>query len=642
MSHGETERHGDHDGFAGPWWRFPIIRDALLAGVLIGMTWAVSHPGGLSRLEPFGFAAAAILGGHHFFREGLEELWKERQVGIEILMAAAAIGAAILGLWDEAAILVFLYAVAEGLEEYAYARTRSAIRTLLDLAPKEATVLRDGREETIPATALVPGDRFVVRPGEALATDGVIREGSSALDESPVTGESMPVEKGPGHSVFAGSLNKQGALTVEATASFEDNTLSKIIHLVEEAQERKGRLQRFIERFGNRYTPAVLVAAILLLLVPPVFGQPFLPWALRAVVLLVAAAPCALVMSTPVAVAAGIGTAGRHGVLIKGGLHLENLGRVRVVAFDKTGTLTEGKPEVTNIVPVAGTSRENLLTLAASVEQRSEHPLGKTIVGRAEKEGVPLQPVHDFEALTGLGAKARINGTDVFVGSPALLEERGISLGPVQSDVERLQGEGKTVIAVGKDQSLVGLLAVRDRIRPGARKVLKSLQRVGLKVAMLTGDNERTAAAMAKELGLKHFHAALKPEEKVQYVQRMERELGPVAMVGDGINDAPALAAATVGIAMGVAGTDAAVEAADVALMADDLEKVVYAVRLGRAARTISTQNIVFSLLILGVLIPGALIGALSIVLAVVAHEGSELIAVANGLRVARYRAVRA
>lgn len=536
---------------------------------------------------------------------------------------------------------MFLYAVAEGLEEYAYARTRSAIRALLDLAPKEATVLRDGREETIPATELKPGDRFVVRPGEALATDGIIRDGASALDESPVTGESMPVEKGPGSAVFAGSVNKQGALVVEATAAFEDNTLSKIIHLVEEAQERKGRLQRFIERFGNRYTPAVLVAAGLLLLIPPLFGQPFLPWAVRAVVLLVAAAPCALVMSTPVAVAAGIGTAGRHGVLIKGGLHLENLGRVQVVAFDKTGTLTEGKPEVTDVLPAAGTTREELLALAASVEQRSEHPIGRAIVGRAEEEGVALQPVHEFEALTGLGAKARMSRTEVFVGSPALLAERKIPLGEIQSEVERLQAEGKTVVAVGKDHSLVGLLALRDRVRPGARKVLRSLEQVGVKVAMLTGDNERTAAAIAKELGIRHFHAGLRPEEKVQYVKRMERELGSVAMVGDGINDAPALAAATVGIAMGAAGTDAAIEAADVALMADDLEKVVYAVRLGRVARTISTQNIVFSLLIHSVLIPGALIGVLSIILAVAAHEGSELLAVANGLRVARYRAAR-
>ena len=638
MSHRETERDDDHDGFAGPWYWFPVIRDALLAGAIIGITWGLSHLAGLSRLEPFGFTFAMVLGGNHFFREGIEELWSERQVGIEILMVAAALGAALLGLWDEAAILVFLYAVAEGLEEYAYARTRSAIRNLLDLVPKDACVLRDGLEEIVPATELKPGDRFVVRPGEALATDGMIREGSSALDESPVTGESMPVEKGPGNTVFAGSVNKQGALIVEATAGFEDNTLSKIIHLVEEARERKGRLQQFIERFGNRYTPAVLVAALLILVIPPFFGQPFLPWALRAVVLLVAAAPCALVMSTPVAVAAGIGTAGRQGVLIKGGLHLENLGRVRVVAFDKTGTLTEGKPEVTDILPVSGSTRAELLVLAAAVEQRSEHPLGRAIVQRSEEERSRFQSATEFEAIIGMGAKARVNGTEVFVGSPALLQAQKFPLDQVQSDVERLQGEGKIVVAVGKDHTLVGVLAVRDRIRPEAKKVLKLLQHVGVKVAMLTGDNERTAAAIAKDLSINHFHAGLKPEEKVQYVRRMERELGPVAMVGDGINDAPALAAATVGIAMGVAGTDAAIEAADVALMADDLEKVIYAIRLGRAARAISAQNIVFSLLILSILIPSALLGAITIVLAVFAHESSELLAVANGLRVARFR----
>lgn len=639
MPHGVPHTH---DGFAGPWWRFSIIRDALLAGAMIAVTWGLSHYGGLTRIEPFGFALAMLLGGNHFFREGVAELWKEREVGIEILMAAAALGAAILGLWDEAALLVFLYAVAEGLEEYAYARTRSAIRTLLDLAPKEAAVLRDGREEIIPATELRPGDRFVVRPGEAIATDGIIRDGASALDEAPVTGESMPVEKGPGGAVFAGSVNKQGALIVEATTTFEDNTLSKIIHLVEEAQERKGRLQRFIDRFGKRYTPAVLVTALALLIVPPLFGQPFLLWALRAVVLLVAAAPCALVMSTPVAVAAGIGTAGRGGVLIKGGLHLENLGRVQVIALDKTGTLTEGQPEITDVLPAPGMSSVDLLVTAASVEQRSEHPLGTAIARHAAGERLPLQPVDDFASLTGLGARGTINGADVFVGSPALLEAQGIALGRIRSEAERLQSEGKTVVAVGRDRTLIGLLALRDRVRPQANAVLKALRQTGVRVVMLTGDNERTAAAIAKELGIDRFHAALKPDEKVAYIQSLEREHGPVAMVGDGINDAPALAAATVGIAMGVAGTDAAIEAADVALMADDLAKVVYAVRLGRVTRAISVQNIVFSLLILSVLIPSALIGAITIVLAVVAHEVSELLAVANGLRVARCRPVQA
>ncbi len=635
------ERHPDSEhghAFAGPWWAFPVMRDALAAGALIALTFGLSHLLGFRSVEPVGYSAAAILGGRHFFLEGVRGLWKEHEVGIEILMSAAAIGAALLGLWDEAAVLVFLYATAEALEEYAYARTRSAIRSLLDLAPQDARVLRDGEETTVPATALHPGDRFIVRPGEAIATDGVIVEGESAVNEASVTGESVPVEKRPGSKVFAGTVNTQGALIVDATTSFEDNTLSKIIHLVEEAQERKGRLQRFFERFSRRYSPAVLGGALLLLVVPPLFGQPFLPWALRAVVLLVAAAPCALVMSTPVAIAAGIGIAGRNGVLIKGGLHLENLGRVRIVAFDKTGTLTLGDPEVTDVVPVDGVTIEGLLAVAGSVEQLSEHPLAEAIVKRAQREGVALQPAASCRALTGLGMEGRLNGEVAFVGRPALFEERAVGLEPVRGAVERFEGEGKTVVGVGKDQTLLGVLALRDRIRPEAKETVDALHRAGVKVAMLTGDNERTAAAIAGQVGIDHIHAGLKPEEKVSYVERMAREVGPVAMVGDGINDAPALAAATVGIAMGTAGTDVAIETADVALMADDLHKVVYAIRLGRLARAVSVQNIVFSLLVLSVLIPTALLGAMTVVAAVVVHEVSELLAVANGLRVGRPR----
>ncbi len=638
MTHPNENRKDHHEGFAGPWWRFPVMRDALLAGAIIGIVWSLSHLVGLRWLEPFGYALAMAVGGRHFIREAISKLREEREVGIEILMSAAALGAVILGLWDEAAILIFLYATAEALEEYAYARTRSAIRALLDLVPKEAHILYEGKEERIPAAELRPGQLIVVRPGEAIPTDGIIREGASAVDESPVTGESMPVEKAPGHQVFAGTVNKQGALVIEATVSFEDNTLSKIIHLVEEAQEQKGQLQRFIERFGRRYSPGVLVAALLLLIVPPLFGQPFVPWALRAVVLLVAAAPCALVMSTPVAVAAAIGTGGRNGVLIKGGIHLENLGRVKVVAFDKTGTLTEGTPEVTDVVPIEGVLPDTLLALAASVERRSEHPLGHAIVRRAEKDRLEIKAAADCEALTGLGARARVDGQVAFVGSPALFNQEGISLAAMQPALERLQNQGKTVAAVGVDNTLLGLLGLRDRVRPAAKEAIETLHRAGVKVVMLTGDNERTASAIARDLGIDHFHAELNPEEKVQYIRRLEAKEGALAMVGDGINDAPALAAATVGIAMGVAGTDAAIEAADVALMADDLRQVAYAIRLGRVARTISAQNIVFSLLVLSVLIPGALAGAMSVVLAVVAHEASELIAVANGLRVARYR----
>lgn len=630
--------HTHHDEFSGPWWRFPPMRAALLSGILVVITWLAGHLGGFKSLEPLGYIAAAVIGGRHFFQEAVERLYREHEVGIDLLMSAAAVGAALLGLWDEAAILVFLYAAAESLEEHAYARTRSAICALLDLAPKEARVLRGGQETTILALDLRPGDVIVVRPGEAIPTDGVIRDGASTVDEAAVTGESMPVEKGPGDRVFAGTVNRHGALVVNATASFDDNTLSKIVHLVEEAQQQKGRLQRFIDRFGRRYSPGVLVGALLLLVVPPIFSQPFVPWAIRAIVLLVAAAPCALVMSTPVAAAAGIGIAGRHGVLIKGGVHLENLGRVRVMAFDKTGTLTKGQPGVTDVVPVADIAPEELLRLAASVERFSEHHIASAIARHAQQAGRTARPATDFEALPGLGARASIDGRQVLVGSPALLQVHGIPTAQAQQMLERLQAEGKTVVAVGTDHTLLGLLALRDRVRPEAKAAVEALHRAGIKTVMLTGDNPRTATAIGRELGIDEFHAGLTPEEKVQYIRRLEAEENVVAMVGDGINDAPALVAATVGIAMGVAGTDAAIEAADVALMADDLGKVVYAISLGRVARAISAQNIVFSLLVLSVLIPSALAGAISVVIAVIAHEVSELLAVANGLRVARGR----
>src|SRR5713226_64095 len=629
MGNDELKVEHVHAGeFGGPWWRFPPMQTALVSGVIAIATWITGHLLGQSQLEPLGYVMAAIVGGRHFFREAVAELWHERQVGIDLLMSAAAVGAAVLNLWDEAAILVFLYAAAESLEEYAYARTRSAICALLDLVPKEARVVRGGREETISADELRLGDHFLIRPGEAIPTDGVIHDGTSTVDESAVTGESMPVEKGPGVRVFAGSVNQHGALVVQATAGFEDNTLSRIVHMVEEAQEQKGRVQLFIERFGRRYSPSVLAAATLLLILPPLFGQPLLPWAVRAVVLLVAAAPCALVMSTPVAAAAGIGIAGRYGVLIKGGVHLENLGRVRVVAFDKTGTLTEGRPEVTDVVPVADVPAEELLQLAASAERLSEHPIARAIIRRAQQVGLALTPSSEFEALPGFGARASVDGRVVVVGGPALLQGQRISTVATHSTWERLQADGKTVVGVGADHALLGLLALRDRIRPQAKAGLAALHRMGIKTLMLTGDDSRTAAAIARELGIDEFYARLMPEEKVKHIRQLQSTGTVVAMVGDGINDAPALAAATIGIAMGVAGTDVAIEAADVALMADDLSKVVYALRLGKAARIISIQNISFSILILTVLIPGALIGVLTVVAAVFAHEIAELLAV--------------
>jgi Cd2+/Zn2+-exporting ATPase len=563
----------------------------------------------------------------------VEALVRERVVGIDLLMLAATVGSGILGLWDEAAFLVFLYGAAEGLEEYTYARTRSAIRALLDLAPKEAHVLRNGEELTIPAERLQVGDHFLIRPGETLPTDGIIRSGSSSLDESPITGESIPVDKSPGMKVFAGSLNRHGLLEVEATASFQDNTLAKIIHLVEEAQERKGAAQQWIERFGQRYSPVVLLVALGFLVVPYLLGLPLADWALRAVVLLVAAAPCALVMSTPVATAAAIGSAGKHGILIKGGVHLEHLGNIRVVAFDKTGTLTSGKPVVTDIIALTGSPAE-LLAVAAGIEYGSEHPLARAILEKARAEGLALRSMQDFQALTGVGATAVSDGVRWYVGSPALFEDLGGTLETIQAEVRTQQAQGKTVVLVGTNQDLRGLLALQDPIREGAKNVLLDLRHMGLRTVMLTGDNASTARTVAETLSLDDSLADLKPEDKVEAVKELERCYGPVLMVGDGINDAPALAAATCGVAMGAAGSDAAIEAADVALMADDLAKVPEVLRLALRAKRISTQNIVFSLLLLAVLIPLAVGGFLSVAFAVLVHEVSELLAVANGLRV--------
>lgn len=632
MSEGRDHR----DGFDGPWWCYPVLRNALLAGALAGAGFVLAHLGLISpHAESLFYFLAIPLGGYHWAREAVEDLVQERIVGIDLLMLAATIGSGILGLWDEAAFLVFLYGAAEGLEEYTYARTRSAIRALLDLAPKEAHVLRNGEEQTIPAEQLQVGDRFLIRPGETLPTDGIIRSGSSSLDESPITGESIPVDKSPGTKVFAGSLNRQGLLEVEATASFQDNTLAKIIHLVEEAQERKGAAQQWIERFGRRYSPTVLLVAIGFLVVPYLLGLPLADWAMRAVVLLVAAAPCALVMSTPVATAAAIGRAGKRGILIKGGVHLEHLGKIRTVAFDKTGTLTHGRPVVTDLIPFSG-SEEALLGLAAGLEYGSEHPLAKAIVDRARAAGIVPVEVRDFEALMGAGSTAIVGNQSWYVGSPDLFQQLGVDLINIEDHVRALQADGKTVVLVGHQHSLRGLLALQDRIREGMRDVIADLHMMGVRVVMLTGDNARTACSVAKALGINSYLADLKPEDKVRAVHDLEARYGAVLMVGDGINDAPALAASTCGVAMGAAGTDAAIEAADVALMADDLSKVGEALRLGAKARRVSTENIAFSLLLLAVLIPLAVGGFLSVAVAVLVHEVSELLAVANGLRVAR------
>ncbi|HSG16440.1 MAG TPA: cation-translocating P-type ATPase, partial [Anaerolineae bacterium] len=576
-----------------------------------------------------------------FGREALEELIFEREIGIELLMAIAAVTAALLGQAAEGAMLVFLYPISEALEGYTEEKTRSAVKALMDLAPKTALVRRDGRELEIPAEDLRAGDLFIVKPGQAIASDGRIVDGSSNIDQAPVTGESVPVEKGPGDELFAGSLNGQGALEVQATRDFADNTISRIIHMVEEAQERKGQRQRFIERFGHYYSPAVLLAGIFIALIPPLlFGADWGEWAGRAVVFIVAAAPCALVISIPVTMVATLGTGARQGVLIKGGIYVEELARVRVVALDKTGTITQGRPAVTDVV-LSGDgahSEETLLALAAGIERRSEHPLAQAINRRAAELDVAPVETEGFQALSGAGAQAQWRGATVAIGRPGYFtQELGLDLGELAGDVERLRAEGKTVVAVGDDGDVWGLIALRDNIRANAAQAIAGLDRQGIgRTVMLTGDNERTAGVIAREVGLDVYHAGLKPEEKVVKVRELAGQYGHIAMVGDGVNDAPALAEATVGVAMGAAGTDVALETADVALMADDLEKLVYALALSRRSQKIVRQNLVLSIIIITTLALGAISGALGLPAAVLGHELSELLVIGNGLRMLR------
>jgi len=638
-----VQKRGAPEGLPKPW-RNPKVVTSAVSGVLLLVGWL----GGLAGLPEAASTAiyllAIVVGGYYFGREAIEELIFEREIGIELLMSVAAIVATLMGMAAEGATLAFLDSISEAAEGYTEEKTRAAVRALMELAPKVALVVRDGVEREIPVEEVEVGDIFIVKPGQAMATDGVIVSGASSVNEAPITGESMPVEKAPGDPVFAASLNGEGGLQVRATKTFAENTLSRIIHMVEEAQERKGKSQRFIERFGKRYSPAVLALGALIAVIPPlVFGGAWDDWIVRATVFIVAAAPCALVISIPITVVATLGTAARRGVLVKGGLYIEELARIRVVALDKTGTLTEGEPEVTDVLPAsapsgsAAAAASGLVAVAAGIEKMSEHPLAKAIVRHARAQGITPAQASDFRAYTGAGAQARLDGAAVYIGSPELFETRlRVGVDTLRDDILRLQEEGKTVVLVGDESSVRGLIAIRDRIRPNAKAAIAALQAAGIeKVVMLTGDNERTARAIARELGIDTIYAGLKPEDKQAKVRELAAH-GHVAMVGDGVNDAPALAEATVGIAMGAAGSDVALETADVALMADDLEKLVYALRLARRNDSVVKQNLSLSAVVIGLLVIGAVAGVLNLPAAVLAHEISEFVVIGSGLRMLR------
>lgn len=559
---------------------------------------------------------------------------------IDLLMLMAALGAAVLGEWAEGAFLLFLFSLAHALEHYALGRARDSIRALADLAPSMANVERGGRIEQVPVAELKPGARVVVKPGERISVDGRIVNGRSAVNQAPITGESVPVDKDEGDDVFAGTVNGEGVLTIETVKAVGDRTLDRVIALVEQAQTQKAATQVFTDRFERVFVPCVLVGTLLVIVVPPLFG--FREWSTsvyRGMALLVASSPCALALGTPATVLAGVAQAARRGVLIKGGMHLENLGTIRAIALDKTGTLTIGRPEVTDVVPAPSVEVGALLRVAAAVERVSQHPLAAAVVRYADANNVQLVPAEGVENVTGRGIRAMVEGGKVEIGNHRLFSDANVAVPPeVIETVTRLQQTGRSVMIARQDQRWLGVLGLADRPREGVRAVLDRLRQVGLqRIVMLTGDHQAVGEAIGKEVGIDEVMGGLLPEDKVTAMQALLDTHDRVAMVGDGVNDAPALAVATVGIAMGAAGTATALETADVALMADDLGRLPFAIGLSRKARGIIRQNLYLSLAVIAVLIVATTTGVFGIGPAVLVHEGSTLLVIGNALRLLTY-----
>jgi len=605
---------------------------ALAAGALLELV------SGVPRVAPLAFFVLAYLSGGYYSTRNAIAALRERTVDVNLLMVTAAVGAATIDYWQEGAVLMFLFSLSNTLESFAMARTRRAITQLMTLSPEDARVRRNGEEVRVPVAELRVGEVVIVGPTERIPIDGEVLAGRSGGDESPITGESIPVEKGPGDGVYAGSLNQQGVLEIRMSRPASESTLARVIRLVEEAQSQKAEAQHLTEWIGRYYTAVVLGGASLFILIPPLFlGWPFVLTFYRAMTLLVVASPCALVISIPAAVLSAIAGGARDGILFKGGITLEQAATVRVVALDKTGTLTEGKPRVTDVLALGQEDGNAVLGLAAAVEVRSEHHLGKAVVEAAGESGLPVVPAEEIETFPGRGIRGVVQGRRVWVGNQGLMRETGVGFdGMVLSRIQALESQGKTVVVVGAERPL-GLIAVADTVRPAARRVVEELRRQGIThLVMLTGDNARVANAVAAEIGISEWRAGLLPEQKVAAVRELVATRGPVAMVGDGVNDAPALAAATVGVTMGGAATDVALETADVVLMADDLTKLPRALELSRRCRRVILQNLGFAGLVILGLVTSTLIGWMTLPVGVVGHEGSTLLVVLNGLRLLR------
>ncbi|NQX62396.1 heavy metal translocating P-type ATPase [Paenibacillus qinlingensis] len=610
----------------------------VFSGVLLLFGWMGSYTSASPNFTTLLYAISIIIGGYKPARSAFYAV-KSRSLDMNVLMTAAVLGSAAIGQWLEGATIVWLFALGNVLQTMSIEKTRNSIRSLIDLAPPEAFV-KDGQELlSKPVEDILVDDVIVVKPGDKIPLDGLVIAGESSVNQAPITGESMRVDKHVGDSVYAGTINEHGSLEIKVTKLVEDTTISKIIHLVEEAQEQKAPTEAFVDKFARIYTPIVFILALVVMVLPPLLGSgTWGSWFYKGLELLVIACPCALVISTPVAIVSAIGNAAKNGVLIKGGAFLEIAGRISTIAFDKTGTLTEGKPKVSQVV-LSGTSEDELLTIARTLEEYSTHPIARAVVAYTKDKGVPIRHGDTFRNIVGKGVSAIIGDSEYFAGNIKLFHERSISLGELESQIISLQQDGNTIVIIGTNEKILGVIAVADAIRSTSVKALKGLQAVGIHdVVMLTGDNEGTAKQVASETGVTRYFAELMPEDKVNAVKKLQKEGHFVAMVGDGINDAPALATADLGIAMGGAGTDTAMETADIVLMADNLEKLPHTIHLSRKAVQIIKQNIWFSIVIKALALLLIFPGFLTLWMAVLSDTGAALLVILNSLRLLRMR----
>lgn len=617
-----------------PWWRTGKARITAAAGILVAVAY------GLSLVMPerasWVFIAATAIAALPVARRAFSAALSGSPFSIEMLMVIAAAGAVVIGAAEEAAVVVFLFLIGELLEGYAAERARASIRALADIVPKTALVEEGDMVREVDMATLAIGQRVRVRPGDRIAADGRIVAGMSQVDEAPITGESAPKSKGEGDQVFAGSVNGDGVLSIVVEKTAADNTIARIIHLVEEAQEAKAPTERFIDRFSAWYTPAVVIFALLVAIVPPLaLGGLWVDWIYRALALLLIACPCALVISTPAAVAAGLSSGARRGLLLKGGSVLESAGKLQVVAFDKTGTLTEGKPKVTDIVGVAGNQKE-VLSLAAALEAGSSHPIAHAILARAAADSVAVPAAEDSRAIGGQGVEGHVSGRRLFLGAPRFIAGRADVAPDLAGKIEKLEEEGKTIAVLVADGQVFGLLAVRDEPRADAREGLARLKSLGIESLILTGDNRRTAAAIASRLGEVEHRAELMPEDKLRVINELRQAGRSIGQVGDGINDAPALAAADIGIAMG-SGTDVALETADAAILNSNVTDVARLIVLSRRTMAVIHQNIVVALGLKGVFMITTIIGLTGLWPAILADTGATVLVTLNALRLLRH-----